>query len=71
MDWLIQSGEVTDRTQGLILGKELLDQAVIKHGKESLLINGSRGITKFFSNEEKEEEAWLSSSARIAIWWPQ
>ena len=39
MDWLIQSGEVTDRTQGLILGKELLDQAIIKHGEESLLIN--------------------------------
>ena len=39
MDWLIQSGEVIDRTQGLILGKELLDQAIIKHGKESLLIN--------------------------------
>lgn len=37
MDWLIQSGEVIDRTQGLILGKELLDQAIIKHGKERLL----------------------------------
>ena len=73
MDWLIQSGEVIDRTQGLILGKELLDQAIIKHGKERLLtMHGSRGITKFFSNEEKEEEAWFSSSARIiAIRWPQ
>ena len=42
MDWLIQSGEVTDRIQGLILGKELLDQAIIKHGKESLLIHAWR-----------------------------
>ena len=39
VDWLIQSGEVTDRTQGLILGKELLDQAIMKHGEEGLLIN--------------------------------
>ena len=33
MDWLIQHGEVSDRAQGVLLGRELLDQAIIKHGK--------------------------------------
>ena len=34
VDWLIQNGEVSDRGQGLILGRELLDQGIIKHGKQ-------------------------------------
>lgn len=33
MDWLIQTGEVSDRVQGVLLGRELLDQSIIKHGK--------------------------------------
>ena len=33
MDWLIQSSEVSDRAQGVALGRELLDQEIIKHGK--------------------------------------
>jgi len=34
VDWLIQNGEVSDRGQGVILGRELLDQGIIKHGKQ-------------------------------------
>lgn len=34
VDWLIQNGEVSDRGQGVILGRELLDQGIIKHGKK-------------------------------------
>ena len=33
VDWLIQNGEVSDRSQGVLLGRDLLDQAIIKHGK--------------------------------------
>lgn len=31
VDWLIQNGEVSDRSQGVLLGRDLLDQAIIKH----------------------------------------
>ncbi|KAJ7382104.1 hypothetical protein OS493_036943 [Desmophyllum pertusum] len=31
VDWLIQSSEVSDRVQGVALGRELLDQEIIKH----------------------------------------
>ncbi|XP_068750320.1 DEP domain-containing mTOR-interacting protein-like isoform X1 [Montipora capricornis] len=31
VDWLIQNGEVPDRGQAVLLGRELLDQAIIKH----------------------------------------
>ena len=32
VDWLIQKSEVPDRAHGVVLGRELLDQGIIKHG---------------------------------------
>lgn len=37
VDWLIQNGDVSHRDQAVLLGRELLDQGIIKHGK----INGN------------------------------
>ena len=34
VDWLIENSEVSDREQGVILGRELLDQGIIKYGKQ-------------------------------------
>ena len=37
VDWLIQNAEVADRGQGVLLGRELLKQGIIKHGMSECL----------------------------------
>ena len=33
VDWLVENGEASDRVHAVMLGRELLDAGLIKHGR--------------------------------------
>lgn len=52
VDWLIQNGEVSDRGQGLILGRELLDQGIIKHVTDEFHFRDENIFYQFMIDKE-------------------
>lgn len=49
VDWLIQNGDVSHRGQAVLLGRELLDQGIIKHGKWELKLHSQTKVTGKFN----------------------